>query len=178
MPARPARMLVRHFWDLRLAPGRAFPHCGPLAAWTTSRSGAWTMTRQPVAQTGRGHRLANVADAAGLGLLCVTGTIKAHEYGLGLASCAALGVVTAVGGGVLRDVLANEVTAVLPGTAASAPSRLSSAPRSPCCVSASMRSTPSPAALRRSRPCCCGFSRCASTGGHRVLSAAGRLPPR
>ncbi|MEV6262821.1 trimeric intracellular cation channel family protein [Streptomyces sp. NPDC051784] len=55
----------------------------------------------------------NVFDAAGLGLFCVTGTVKAYEYGLGLTSSAALGLATAVGGGVLRDVLANEVPSLL-----------------------------------------------------------------
>ncbi|MEU5976051.1 trimeric intracellular cation channel family protein [Streptomyces sp. NPDC047315] len=55
----------------------------------------------------------NVFDAAGLGLFCVTGTTKAYEYGLGLTSSAALGVATAAGGGVLRDVLANEVPSLL-----------------------------------------------------------------
>ncbi|ALC20699.1 trimeric intracellular cation channel family protein [Streptomyces pristinaespiralis] len=55
----------------------------------------------------------NVFDAAGLGLFCVTGTTKAYEYGLGLTSSATLGLATAVGGGVLRDVLANEVPSLL-----------------------------------------------------------------
>ncbi|MFI6051744.1 trimeric intracellular cation channel family protein [Streptomyces violascens] len=55
----------------------------------------------------------NVFDAAGLGLFCVTGTTKAYDYGLGLTSSAALGLATAVGGGVLRDVLANEVPSLL-----------------------------------------------------------------
>ncbi|MFE5637245.1 trimeric intracellular cation channel family protein [Streptomyces sp. NPDC056470] len=55
----------------------------------------------------------NVFDAAGLGLFSVTGTIKAYEYGLGLTSSAALGLATAVGGGVLRDVLANEIPSLL-----------------------------------------------------------------
>lgn len=55
----------------------------------------------------------NVFDAAGLGLFCVTGTIKAYDYGLGLTASATLGLATAVGGGVLRDVLANEVPSLL-----------------------------------------------------------------
>jgi uncharacterized membrane protein YeiH len=55
----------------------------------------------------------NAFDAAGLGLFCVTGTTKAYEYGLGLTASAALGLATAVGGGVLRDVLANEVPSLL-----------------------------------------------------------------
>ncbi|MBP2405318.1 trimeric intracellular cation channel family protein [Streptomyces syringium] len=54
-----------------------------------------------------------VFDAAGLGLFCVTGTMKAHAYGLGLTFAAALGVATAVGGGVLRDILAHEVPSLL-----------------------------------------------------------------
>ncbi|MFB7933626.1 MULTISPECIES: trimeric intracellular cation channel family protein [Streptomyces] len=55
----------------------------------------------------------NVFDAAGLGLFCVAGTTKAYEYGLGLTASACLGMATAVGGGVLRDVLANEVPSLL-----------------------------------------------------------------
>ncbi|WP_327369994.1 trimeric intracellular cation channel family protein [Streptomyces sp. NBC_01217] len=55
----------------------------------------------------------NVFDAAGLGLFCVTGTVKAYDYGLGLTASAALGLATAAGGGVLRDVLANEVPSLL-----------------------------------------------------------------
>jgi uncharacterized membrane protein YeiH len=55
----------------------------------------------------------NVFDAAGLGLFCVTGTVKAYDYGLGLTSSVALGLGSAVGGGVLRDVLANETPSLL-----------------------------------------------------------------
>ncbi|KIF79274.1 membrane protein [Streptomyces sp. 150FB] len=55
----------------------------------------------------------NVFDAAGLGLFCVTGTTKAHEYGLGLTASVVLGLGSAVGGGVLRDILANEVPSLL-----------------------------------------------------------------
>lgn len=43
----------------------------------------------------------------------MTGTTKAYEYGLGLTASAALGLATAVGGGVLRDVLVNEVPSLL-----------------------------------------------------------------
>ncbi|MFD4629698.1 trimeric intracellular cation channel family protein [Streptomyces sp. NPDC058284] len=55
----------------------------------------------------------NVFDAAGLGLFCVSGTTKAYDYGLGLTASAALGLMTAVGGGVLRDVVANEVPSLV-----------------------------------------------------------------
>lgn len=59
------------------------------------------------------NKAINVFDAAGLGLFCVVGTVKAHEYGLGLFASAVLGLATAAGGGVLRDVLANEVPSLL-----------------------------------------------------------------
>jgi uncharacterized membrane protein YeiH len=49
-----------------------------------------------------------VFDAAGLGLFCVAGTVKALDHGLTPVAAAALGVTTAVGGGVLRDVIARE----------------------------------------------------------------------
>ncbi|MGW1891006.1 trimeric intracellular cation channel family protein [Streptomyces sp. NPDC002004] len=55
----------------------------------------------------------NVFDAAGLGLFCVTGTTKAYDYGLGLTASAVLGLATAVGGGVLRDIIANEVPSLV-----------------------------------------------------------------
>ncbi|MEV5612129.1 trimeric intracellular cation channel family protein [Streptomyces sp. NPDC052225] len=55
----------------------------------------------------------NVFDAAGLGLFCVTGTTKAYDYGLGLTASAALGLATAVGGGVARDIIANEVPSLV-----------------------------------------------------------------
>ena len=53
-----------------------------------------------------------VFDAAGLGLFSVVGSAKALDHGLGAVSSVLLGVVTAVGGGVLRDVLARDVPLV------------------------------------------------------------------
>ncbi|MBG6189321.1 putative membrane protein YeiH [Arthrobacter sp. CAN_A212] len=50
-----------------------------------------------------------VFDAAGLGLFCITGTVKALEFGLHPVAGILLGVTTAVGGGLLRDVVANEI---------------------------------------------------------------------
>jgi uncharacterized membrane protein YeiH len=52
-------------------------------------------------------------DAAGLGLFCATGTGKALAFGLSPLHAVLLGVVTAVGGGVLRDVLGGQVPSVL-----------------------------------------------------------------
>jgi uncharacterized membrane protein YeiH len=54
-------------------------------------------------------------DAAGLALFCVTGALKASNAGLDIVPAALLGMITAVGGGVARDVLANRVPAVLEG---------------------------------------------------------------
>ena len=54
-----------------------------------------------------------VFDAAGLGLFCVAGTVKALDHGLGPVAAAILGVTTAVGGGVLRDVIARETPALV-----------------------------------------------------------------
>jgi uncharacterized membrane protein YeiH len=52
-------------------------------------------------------------DAAGLGLFTVTGTIAALGAGLGLIASALLGMLTGIGGGALRDVLAGQVPLVL-----------------------------------------------------------------
>lgn len=52
-------------------------------------------------------------DAMGLGLFCVLGTIKALFFGLDPIPAALMGVLTAIGGGVLRDLLANRMPIVL-----------------------------------------------------------------
>lgn len=54
-----------------------------------------------------------VFDAAGLAVFCVAGTAKALAYGLGPVEAVALGTLTGVGGGILRDMLANEQPNVL-----------------------------------------------------------------
>jgi uncharacterized membrane protein YeiH len=54
-----------------------------------------------------------IFDAAGLGMFSVVGTEKALTYGLGPFPAALLGVCTAIGGGILRDVLAQEIPNVL-----------------------------------------------------------------
>ena len=52
-------------------------------------------------------------DAAGLGLFSVAGALKALDYGLGPIAATALGVTTAVGGGVLRNVIARETPTLI-----------------------------------------------------------------
>ncbi|WP_440066082.1 trimeric intracellular cation channel family protein [Streptosporangium sp. OZ121] len=55
----------------------------------------------------------NVFDAAGLGLFCAVGTGKAMSFGLSPLHAALLGVTTAVGGGILRDVLSGQIPTLL-----------------------------------------------------------------
>lgn len=54
-----------------------------------------------------------VFDAMGLSLFCLTGTVIAFDAGLNPVACALLGLTTAVGGGTLRDVVANEVPQIV-----------------------------------------------------------------
>jgi uncharacterized membrane protein YeiH len=56
-----------------------------------------------------------VLDAAGLALFAISGTLKALAAGLNPVGAMLLGVLTGVGGGMLRDVLVSEVPAVLRG---------------------------------------------------------------
>ena len=52
-------------------------------------------------------------DAAGLGLFAVSGTQKALAFGLDPLVAALLGMLTGIGGGMLRDVLVGEIPSVL-----------------------------------------------------------------
>jgi uncharacterized membrane protein YeiH len=52
-------------------------------------------------------------DAAGLGLFAVAGTQKALAFGVNPFVSALLGMLTGIGGGVLRDLLVNEIPVVL-----------------------------------------------------------------
>jgi uncharacterized membrane protein YeiH len=54
-----------------------------------------------------------VLDAIGLSAFAVIGTTKALAFGLGVAPAALLGVITAVGGGTIRDTLVGQVPTVL-----------------------------------------------------------------
>lgn len=61
---------------------------------------------------GRLEPVVNIFDAAGLGLFCVTGALKALDYGLGPVPAALMGMVTGIGGGMARDLLAGRVPVV------------------------------------------------------------------
>ena len=59
------------------------------------------------------HNLVLTFDAAGLALFAVSGTQKALGYGLDPIMAALLGMLTGIGGGMLRDVLVSDIPAVL-----------------------------------------------------------------
>ena len=74
-------------------------------------AGLLTFYRFPVIE-----RLSNPVlwfDAVGLGFFAVAGAEKALVHGLDPVMSALLGMLTGIGGGMLRDVLANEIPAVL-----------------------------------------------------------------
>ena len=52
-------------------------------------------------------------DAIGLGLFAVNGAAKATAHGVGPTGAVLLGILTGVGGGIVRDVLVAEIPAVL-----------------------------------------------------------------
>ncbi|MDX6274596.1 MAG: hypothetical protein QOJ92_1806 [Frankiales bacterium] len=68
-----------------------------------------------------------VFDAAGLALFCVGGTAKAMAFGLGPLQAAVMGMVTGIGGGVLRDLLVGEIPVVLQRELYAVPALLGSA---------------------------------------------------
>lgn len=61
----------------------------------------------------RMRRAVLVLDAAGLGLFTVTGTLKALDAGVPAVGACLVGMLTAIGGGLTRDLLTGEIPAVL-----------------------------------------------------------------
>lgn len=61
----------------------------------------------------RMHSPVRLFDAAGLALFAVTGTLKALDFGLHPVTAALLGMLTGIGGGMVRDVLLAQVPVVL-----------------------------------------------------------------
>lgn len=57
----------------------------------------------------------SVLDAFGLALFCVAGALKALDAGLGPLPAALMGMVTGIGGGMIRDVLAGRVPVIFRG---------------------------------------------------------------
>ena len=58
-------------------------------------------------------RVILVVDAAGLGLFAVAGARKAIDFGVGPLGSCGVGMLTAIGGGIIRDVLVREIPTVL-----------------------------------------------------------------
>jgi uncharacterized membrane protein YeiH len=54
-----------------------------------------------------------IFDAIGLGVFAALGALKGYDHGLGPIGVIMMGTVTAVGGGVIRDILVSEIPAVL-----------------------------------------------------------------
>lgn len=71
------------------------------------------LSGRPGVRVGLIGRLIRTTDAVGLSFFAVSGALKALEFDAGALTAVLLGVVTAVGGGALRDVLAGEVPEVL-----------------------------------------------------------------
>jgi uncharacterized membrane protein YeiH len=61
----------------------------------------------------RARRTVLVVDAAGLGVFAVAGAAKALDHGVPAVGAVVIGVITAVGGGIARDLLAGEVPVIL-----------------------------------------------------------------
>ncbi|MET0424987.1 MAG: trimeric intracellular cation channel family protein [Actinoplanes sp.] len=64
-------------------------------------------------QLSRLRRTVLLLDAAGLGLFTVTGTLKALDAGVPAVGACLIGMLTAIGGGLARDLLTGEIPAVL-----------------------------------------------------------------
>ncbi|MBC2934491.1 trimeric intracellular cation channel family protein [Nocardioides sp. zg-1228] len=76
-------------------------------------AGFLTFTFHPT--VGRLERVVTVFDAVGLSMFCVTGALKAVDYGLDPVAAALMGMVTGIGGGMIRDVLAGTVPVIFEG---------------------------------------------------------------
>ena len=59
------------------------------------------------------RRTVLVLDAAGLGLFTAAGTLKALDFGVPVVGSIILGMITGIGGGLLRDLLTGEIPLVL-----------------------------------------------------------------
>lgn len=64
---------------------------------------------------GRLERVVTLFDAFGLALFCVTGALKAVDFGLDPLPAALMGMLTGIGGGMLRDVLSGSVPVIFEG---------------------------------------------------------------
>ena len=75
----------------------------------------------------RSQRRLDVLDAAGLSLFCVAGASSALAFRVPPVQAVVLGAITGIGGGMLRDILINEVPGVLRGGLYAVPALLGAA---------------------------------------------------
>jgi uncharacterized membrane protein YeiH len=75
----------------------------------------------------RSQRQIDVLDAAGLALFCVAGASTALDFRVPPVQAVVLGAITGIGGGMLRDILVNEVPHVLRGGLYAVPALLGAA---------------------------------------------------
>ena len=61
----------------------------------------------------RWWNVVKIFDAIGLGVFAALGALKGYQHGLGPIGVVMMGTMTAVGGGVIRDILVSEIPAVL-----------------------------------------------------------------
>lgn len=94
---------------LGATPPVALQNLWPMAIASTAGLCAFFFTPQ----IERLNRPVMLLDAIGLGVFAVAGCQKALAYGLEPPGAVLLGVMTAIGGGVLRDIMAAEVPRVL-----------------------------------------------------------------
>jgi len=78
-------------------------------------AGAGLVTFRLHPALGRMERPIAVFDAFGLSLFCVAGALKALDHGLGPLPAALMGMVTGIGGGMLRDLLTARVPVIFRG---------------------------------------------------------------
>jgi len=90
-------------------PPFAIAHWRPLTI--AASAGLVTFYFEPI--IGRLKSPVQVFDAAGLGVFAVAGTQKALDYDLSFGSSVLLGVISAIGGGVVRDLMTAQVPNVL-----------------------------------------------------------------
>jgi uncharacterized membrane protein YeiH len=64
-------------------------------------------------QWGERYNLITLSDAAGMALFTITSTDVAFRAGASMISAAIVGVIGGIGGGIIRDVLADEIPEVL-----------------------------------------------------------------
>jgi uncharacterized membrane protein YeiH len=78
-------------------------------------AGAGLVTSLAHPAINRLQRPIDALDAAGLALFCVTGAATALAHRIGVVDSIILGAITGIGGGMLRDVLVNDIPTVLRG---------------------------------------------------------------